>query len=175
MTKVRLSGERGAVHIESRGFKPFLLSLLEIALLPVTWLWEAWLSCWANHKGSEGVVHVGTTAIAELRGWELTHTMEPIDDTVLADTARTFQSGVTSWTGSATAFWDESDTTGQEALTIGASVTLKFYPEGATAGDQYYTGTGLVTGITRRATIQGMVEVDFQFQGTGTLSEATAS
>jgi hypothetical protein len=128
----------------------------------------------ANHRGSEGTVHVGTTAIAELRGWELSESMEPIDDTVLADTARTFQSGLNGWSGSASAFWDETDTNGQEALTIGASVTIKFYPEGATLGDTFYTGTTLVTGITRRAAINGMVEVDFTFQGTGALSEATA-
>lgn len=175
MKKVRLSGERGAVEYRPRGWKPFLASLLAIALLPLTWLWERWLSAWANHKGSEGTVHVGTTAIAELRGWELTHSMEPIEDTVLADTDRTYQSGLNNWSGSASAFWDETDTTGQEALTIGASVTLKFYPEGASSTDQYYTGTALVTDITRRAAIQGMVEVDFTFRGTGALSEATVT
>lgn len=175
MKQVRLSGERGAVEYQPRGWKPFLLSLLAIALLPTTWLWEEWLACWANHKGSEGTVHVGTTAIAELRSWELTHSMEPIDDTVLADTNRTHVAGLNSWSGSASAFWDETDTTGQEALTIGASVTLKFYPEGASSTDQYYTGTASVTGITRRANIQGMVEVDFTFQGNGALTEATVT
>lgn len=173
MKNVRLSGERGAVEYQPRGLKPLLLSLLAIALLPVTWLWENWLACWANHKGSEGTVHVGTSAIAELRSWELTETNEPIEDTVLADADRTYQSGLNGWNGSATAFWDETDATGQEALTKGASVTIKFYPEGVTSGDQYYTGTALVTNITRRAAIQGMVEVDFQFQGTGALTETT--
>ena len=30
----------------------------------------------ANHKGSEGVVHVGTSAIAELKGWETSRAMK---------------------------------------------------------------------------------------------------
>jgi hypothetical protein len=127
----------------------------------------------ANHKGSEGVLRVGSNTVSELRSWELSHSMEPIEDTILSDTDRTYTSGLNGWTGSATAFWDETDTNGQEALTIGASVTLNFYAEGFATTDQYYTGTALVTGITRRAAIQGMVEVDFTFQGTGALTEAT--
>jgi len=174
MKTVRLlSGVRGTAAIRRpRSLKRALLELLRTALLPVAWLWESWLSCWANHKGSEGTVHIGTSAIAELRGWEFTETMEPIDDTVLADTSRTHQAGLNRWEGSATAFWDETDATGQEACTIGASVTLKFYPEGAVSTDQFYSGTASVTGITRRAAIQGMVEVDFNFLGSGALTEA---
>ena len=127
----------------------------------------------ANHKGSEGVVHVGTTAIAELRGWELTHENEPIDDTVLADADRTFQSGVNNWSGSATAFWDETDTSGQEALDVGSAVTLKFYPEGSSSSDTYYTGTGIVQSVTRRAASQSMVEAEFRFRGSGALAQTT--
>jgi hypothetical protein len=172
----RLSGRGGRAEVALPfSWKLFLLSLFALVLAPFERLWAEYCVCWANHKGSEGVVHVGTTAIAELRSWELTHTMEPIDDTTLSDTNRTYQSGLNGWSGSASAFWDETDTTGQEALTIGASVTIKFYPEGASSGDQFYSGTALVTGITRRAAIQGMVEVDFTFQGTGALSESTVS
>jgi hypothetical protein len=176
MKNVRLSGGRGSVAASRPwSLKLFLLSLLAIALGPMDRHWARWCACWANHKGSEGTVHVGTSAIAELRGWELTHSMEPIEDTVLSDTDRTYQSGLKSWTGSATAFWDETDTTGQEALTAGASVTLKFYPEGASATDVFYTGTALVTEITRRAAINGMVEVDFNFRGTATLTRTVVS
>ena len=129
----------------------------------------------ANHKGSEGVVHVGTTAIAELRSYEYTHTNEPIDDTVLSDTDRTFVAGLNSWSGSASAFFDESDTNGQEALDIGSAVTLKFYPEGASQSDTYHIGTGIVESIARRGAIQGMVEVDFGFRGVGALAQTTVA
>lgn len=127
----------------------------------------------ANHKGSEGVVHVGTTAIAELRSYEYTHENEPIDDSVLADTSRTRQSGISTWSGSAAAFWDESDTNGQEALTVGAGVTLKFYPEGASQSDTYHHGSAIVQSVSRRAAINGMVEVDFGFIGNGALTQTT--
>ena len=47
----------------------------------------------ANHKGSEGVVHVGTSAVAELRSWEITENNRLIDDTTLNDTWETKQAG----------------------------------------------------------------------------------
>src|SRR5690242_21268508 len=114
----------------------------------------------ANHKGNEGVVHIGTTAIAELRGWELTEEGNTIDDTTLADTADTHQNGTNKWSGSASAFWDETDTNGQEAINVGTKVTLKMYPEGASSSDTYFVGTASPTRITRRATgPNSMVEV----------------
>ena len=127
----------------------------------------------ANHKGSEGTVKIGSNAIAEVRSWELSRTAEMIEDTEIGDAAKTFQAGNTSWSGSVSCFWDETDTNGQVAMTAGASVTLNLYPEGATTGDIYYTGTALITGITRRAGVNTMVEADFSFQGTGALTTST--
>ncbi len=73
------------------------------------------------------------------------------------------------------AFWDETDTGGQEAISVGTKVALKMYPEGTTAADTYYYGTASPTRITRRA--QGpnsMVEVDFSFVGDGAITKGTA-
>lgn len=169
---IHLSGRRGSIAVAQRfSLKLFLLSLLAIALAPLQRYWERHLACWANHKGSEGSVKFGANAIGELRGWELTETMEPIEDTTLNDTARTFKAGLTSFTGSATCFWDEADTA-QDALTIGATGSAIFFPEGTSAGADKYTGTVFVTEITRRAAIQGIVEADFNFRGTGALSNA---
>ena len=127
----------------------------------------------ANHKGSEGTVHIGTDAIAEIKSYSVNETMNVIEDTNIGDTAKTFQSGSTEWDGSVDVFWDELDTA-QIALTSGASVTVKFYPEGATTGDRYYTGTALVTGISRSASVDGMVDASFMFKGTGDLTLSTA-
>lgn len=129
----------------------------------------------ANHKGSEGTVTIGANAIAELQSWSLSEQANTIDDTTINDTARTFQSGTTTWSGSAEAFWDETDTSGQGALTAGASVTLNMYPEGNTSGDTYYTGTALVTGIQRSGSNDAIVSVSFTFQGTGALTESTVA
>lgn len=126
----------------------------------------------ATYTGKDGQVTVGGNAIGELKDWSLEESMDPIEDTVMGDTARTYNTGLTSWSGSCTAFWDDTDTA-QDALTIGASVALIFKPEGADTGDDTATGTGLVTGITKSAVYDGMIEASFTFQGNGALTWGT--
>lgn len=124
------------------------------------------------HAGKEGTVKIATDAIAQLRSWEITEEANTEDTTVMSDDWETHQALQNKWGGSCEAFWDESDA-GQIALSAGASVTLNMYPEGADAGDTYYTGTATVTRITRRAEHDGMVEASFEFMGDGDLSETT--
>tara|TARA_R110000787_G_scaffold81433_1_gene176561 strand:- start:270 stop:656 length:387 start_codon:yes stop_codon:yes gene_type:complete len=126
----------------------------------------------ANHMGSEGTVHIGTDAVAEIKSYSVSESMNTIEDTTINDTSKTFQTGTKEWDGSVDVFWDETDTA-QSALTIGASVILKFYPEGATTGDTFYSGTALVTGVSRSAATDGLVEASYSLKGTGALATAT--
>tara|TARA_R100000329_G_scaffold91994_1_gene76792 strand:- start:543 stop:932 length:390 start_codon:yes stop_codon:yes gene_type:complete len=128
----------------------------------------------ATHKGSEGIVKIGTNTVAEVTGFSFDETADTIEDTALSDSSRTYVSDLTSFSGSIDCMWDETDTTGQGAMTAGASVTLNLYPEGATTGDVYYTGTALITSISRANAIGAMVTASFSFQGTGALTSATA-
>ena len=121
----------------------------------------------ANHAGSEGVVMVGANTVAEVRDWSLTETAEVIDDTTMGDSARTKKPSLTSASGSLTAFWDETDTTGQGAMTIGAEVTLNLYPEGSTSGDTFATGSAIVTELGKSGASEGMVEATFSFEFNG--------
>jgi hypothetical protein len=127
----------------------------------------------ATHTGSEGTVHVGTDAIAEIRSFSLEATSEVIEDTSMGDTDRSFKAGLKSFTGSVEVFWDETDTA-QIALDVGDEVTLKVYPEGATTGDKYYSGSAIVTGRTVTSSFDGMVEAAITVQGNGALTLATA-
>ncbi len=127
----------------------------------------------ATHTGSEGTVKVGANAIAEIRSFSLEESADTLEDTTMGDTARTYKSSLTTFTGSVDVFWDETDTTGQGALTIGASVTLNVYPEGDASGDTYYTGTALVTGVTRSSSFDGLVEASITVQGSGALTATT--
>lgn len=128
-----------------------------------------------THSGSEGTVKIGANTVAEIRSYSIEESADVQEDTALGDTARTFKSGLTQWSGSLDCWWDETDTNGQGALTIGASVTLNVYPEGDASTDAYYTGTAIVTGITRQASFDGNVEASFSFQGTGALTPATVT
>jgi lipopolysaccharide biosynthesis protein len=129
----------------------------------------------ANHTGSEGTVKVGANAIAEIRSYSVEQTGDTVEDTTMGDAWRTHKTTLKSWTGSVDVYWDEADTTGQGALTIGSSVTMNFYPEGATAGtsETYLTGTAIVTGVTVTASFDGMVESTLTVQGVGALTSAT--
>jgi hypothetical protein len=126
-----------------------------------------------NHKGSEGVAKVGANTIAECKDWSLSETAETIDDTTLGDTARTKLSSLTSASGSLTAFWDESDTTGQGAMTVGASITLNLYPEGATSGDTFAALTAIITEKGVSTTLDGMVETSVSFEANGAVTWST--
>lgn len=129
----------------------------------------------ATHTGSEGTVKVGSNAIAEIRSFSIEETADTIEDTSMGDTARTYKSSLTSFTGSLDVFWDESDSTGQGALTIGAEVTLNLYPEGDTSGDTYLTGSAIVTGRSVSSSFDGLVEMSISVQGNGALSTTTVA
>lgn len=126
----------------------------------------------ANHTGSEGIIKIGANTLGELRSYNYAETAGTIEDTTLSDTAKTYKAGQTSWSGSAEVFWDESDA-GQDALSAGSEVTISFYPEGASTGDVYRTGTAIVTEISVSASIDGMVEASFSFTGSGAFTEST--
>lgn len=127
----------------------------------------------ATHKGQDGIVKVGSDAVAEVRSFSIEETADTVEDTVMTDTSRTYITTLKSFSGSLDVFWDETDTNGQVALAVGNSVTLAFYPEGDTSGDTYYSGTALVTGFTRTASFDGMVEASITVQGSGALTTAT--
>lgn len=129
----------------------------------------------ANHTGSEGTVHVGTSAIAEIRSFSFTETADTIEDTTMGDTARSYKPSLRSFSGSVDVYWDETDTDGQVALSVGSEVTIKFYPEGSSSGDKYYTGSAIVTGLTVNSSFDGMVEASISVQGNGALSLSTVS
>ena len=129
----------------------------------------------ATHHGNEGVVKIGSDTVGEVTEFSVESGIDVADDTVMGDTWKTHLTGQKEWSGSVSCFWDEGDTTGQEALTEGASVTLKLCPEGYTTGDKYLSGTATVTRITLSASKDAVVTRAFQFQGNGALAWATAA
>ena len=124
------------------------------------------------HKGSEGTVHVGTDAVAEIRSYSVEETADTLETTSMGDAARTHLASLTSFSGSIDVYWDETDTA-QTALTVGTSVTIKFYPEGTASSAKYYSGTAIVTGVSRSASFDGLVEASISVQGTGALTLTT--
>lgn len=132
----------------------------------------------ATHVGSEGVVKLGANTVAEVTNFSLSITLNMAEDTALGDSWKTHVGATREWSGTVTCHWDETDTNGQIALftgvTGGTSVTLVLYPEGATAGDYYYTGTAFPTSM--QVEVTGNDEITgatFEFMGSGALTATT--
>lgn len=130
----------------------------------------------ANHTGIDGLVKVSTNTVAEVQDWSITESAAVVPDSTQNDTWETNKPGMKSWSGSINALWDETDTTGQEALLIGTEVTLNLYPEGATTGDKFWTGAAIIT--SRGVTVpndQGMITCAISFTGNGALTYGTVT
>ena len=126
----------------------------------------------ATHSGSEGTVKIGSATLGEIRSYTIESSGETIEDTTMGDSARTYKAGLTTFSASFEVFFDEQDGA-QQAVESGATITFSVYPEGETAGDTYYTGSGIVTGRSITASFDGMVEMALSVQGTGALTETT--
>lgn len=120
--------------------------------------------------GSAGVVKIGSNTVAAVVGFSLDETMDLVEDTDLDETEKTYFAGDTSWSAQVDCRWDKSDSSGQGAMTIGASVTLYLQPEGDTTGDETRSGTALVTARSSANAKGQMVTQSFTLQGSGTLT-----
>jgi hypothetical protein len=129
----------------------------------------------ATHWGNEGQVKVGTATVAEVTKFDFDVSVAPVDDTQLSDAWETHiaGSGRQKWKGSLACHWDETDTTGQGALVVGASVTLNLYPEGSTTGDIFWSGLATITSFSMGVAMDGTIPASFEFQGNGVLTRST--
>ena len=127
----------------------------------------------ATKLGREGLIKISSTTIGELRNYALTHSSDVVEDSVLGDTYRTRLASMKTFSVSGDLYWDEGDA-GQLLITIGSSVTLNLYPEGASTGDVYYSGAAIVTQFNVSASFDGIIEGQISFEGNGVLSTLTA-
>lgn len=125
----------------------------------------------STHAGSEGIVKIGNNPVAEVKSWTLEEVCDTVDASVIGTQWRKNRATIRSWSGSIEAFWDEEDAEGQGKLATGATVQLNLYPEGVADEKVYFTGSAIVTGISRQASFDGLVESSFTFIGNGKISE----
>jgi len=77
----------------------------------------------ATHTGSAGTVKVGSNAVAELKSWSLDQSQDTVETTKLGDTVKTYSATQSSSSGTMDCFWDETDTNGPVACSIGVAQT----------------------------------------------------
>ena len=126
----------------------------------------------ATHFGKEGVVTAGGTGIGELTGYTLETTADVVEDTQLSDSTKSFVAGRTSFSGTLDMSYDETDSP-QQTLTAGTTIAFILAPEGNSSGDETFTGSGIVTGMSVNVTLDGITTRSVTFQGTGALTRGT--
>ena len=122
--------------------------------------------------GKDGVVKVGATAIGGIKDWSIEVAVDTLDCSQMGTTWRTYTPSIQGFSGSLSMNWDDADA-GQTALALGSILSLVLYPEGEGAGSAELTGDVIVSGFTRNASYDGLVEASVSFQGTGALTEGT--
>ena len=125
-----------------------------------------------THHGKEGVVTVGGTAIGNVTGFTIDTTHDVVEDTALDATSKTFNAGRGTFTASIDMNYDETSTQ-QASLLQGSSLSFVFLPEGNDSGDESFSGTGIVTGMSVGVTLDGVTTRTVSGQGNGGLTIGT--
>ena len=128
----------------------------------------------AKIRGNGGLVKIAAVTVASVTSFTIDYTMEPIEDTDLASSEKSFQAGEVSWSGTVECIWNQSDP-GQGDMIIPPTsddpITLHLVRDGGedTPTDDI-TGDVFITGISSSSQRGSMVAVTYTFQGTGALS-----
>ena len=125
-----------------------------------------------THHVKEGVVTVGGTAIGNVTGFTLDTTHDIVEDTSLDASSKTFKAGRGTITASIDMNYDETNTQ-QASLLQGASLSFVFLPEGNDSGDESFSGTGIVTGMSVGVTLDGITTRTVSLQGNGAITIGT--
>jgi len=117
--------------------------------------------------------------VAELRSWSLDESSDVVESTNMSSgQIRKYLATHKSWTGTMDVYQAFDDGSGQAQYTtadaevpviaVGSSYMFKFYVDASTTTFAHYDGTGIVTGISRSVSHDGMAEMTITVQGTTT-------
>ena len=130
----------------------------------------------ATYTGENGKVEItaedsaGTVTVAEVRSWTVEHTKDVIEDTVMGDAARTYKSGLHQFSGSMEVVYDDGHTAATNAFDPAqdGALNVEFYPN-SSSGEKF-SGSVIVTSVSRTASFDDLVTATVNFQGTGALT-----
>jgi hypothetical protein len=133
--------------------------------------------------GNDGKVRVGTTDLAAVRSFSIEQTADTIETSVMGVDVRTYVKGMSTWSGSADIYFDETETsTLSSTLNMcasahavgGAASAIKLVLADGGGDDKWYSGNVLITGYTVNSSMDGMIEASISFQGSGPLAYTIA-
>lgn len=126
-----------------------------------------------TYTGQNGTVKDASNAVAEVRNFSVSQSADVLEDTVMGDSWKSNQASLKSWSASISCYMDHTDTTGQVAFALGATVTFKGYPSSDASGNLELDGAAIVTGREIQTSHDGMVELSLELVGSGALAENT--
>lgn len=131
----------------------------------------------ATKTGASGVVKIAASGgsvavVGEVRSFTLDGSADTIEDSVMGDSVRSYKQGLSTNTLTIEVYWDEADAQ-QNALDERASIDWQVHPTGTGSGEEYYSGSGIVTSKSITGAFDGMVEASFTIQCTGAVTTAS--
>jgi len=120
----------------------------------------------AQISGKAGEVQVAAATVNGIKSWTVDYTLDALDTTDFADSGtRTYIAGISGWSGSFEGFKDAAPTG------IGSEIALIL--SASTDATQDYTGQAILTGSHETVSVDGIVSISYDFQGTSTLTVPT--
>lgn len=109
----------------------------------------------------------GPTTAAGIKSWTLDYVFTALETTGF-DTSghKTFIPGIDEWSGSFEGYKDAAP------ISIGTEVALEL--EESSTSNQEWTGQAIITAIHPSTSVDGLVLYSYDFQGTATLTKASA-
>jgi len=127
----------------------------------------------AHLAGKSGAVQIGDVGggseveVGDCRNWSIDYTADALETTDFEDDGiRTYVAGCSGWSGSFEQVKDGAPTG------IGTLVGFAFL-ESDTA-NQLWIGDGIITGVHTSVAFDGIVVYNYDFQGSGALTPASA-
>ena len=124
--------------------------------------------------GLSGVLKISTNTVLQVQNIKVGTKTELASKAVMGDTWDSFLQGLNTGSLTADCLFDPADTTGQEAMTLGASATLSVYPQGTATGKKYLTVPIMIESIDVDMPMNGPVKRGFGARVNGAVAWATA-
>ncbi len=129
------------------------------------------------YTGESGVIKfVGddstVAAVASIRSFTIDREVQSIETTVMGESARTYQAGLTQFSGSIDAYLRDEDAGQSNFMSYvenpDSVAKIELFPSGETTGIKL-TGNVIVTGHSVTSNFDGPVELSLTIQGSGAL------
>ncbi|MEM9302498.1 MAG: hypothetical protein AAGE01_10330 [Pseudomonadota bacterium] len=129
----------------------------------------------ARYTGKNCDLTAGGNSIEALKSVTINEAAPLLEDVAMRDSAVTMDSDVVRNSGSCVFSEDPADTTGQGALTPGASVAMVLYPEGNTTGKPSRTFTAIITEVSQPIVRDGYPQITVNFGINGPITDGTVA